>query len=165
MEVAFSDEVLMFAIRAMRPIMPRAAFLRVFATPLTPLERARVAIAENCTFMEVTAAGQFVFDLVQLIHFLAVLFWVELAEGGSVFGVTGFSVLGDPTLDWSSLMLWATTVRGVTSLLGTRSNLTSNSSKTSVLFLLVFAFEFMRQAVLYLRVKKTDAVANALEFF
>ena len=63
-KVTFVNEILMLAMGTMRAVMTGTTLHGVLTTALTPLERARVAIAVDCTFVEVTAASQFVFDLV-----------------------------------------------------------------------------------------------------
>jgi hypothetical protein len=163
MEVPFCDKIFVLTMRAVRSIVTRLALDRMIATPLATFERAGVCVAVDAALVIMTAPGQLVFDFVEFIHFAAIVLWAKFGKRSSIFSVTRLGTFCDPTSDLRSTLRGAT-VGSITAFLGARAALPSNASDASVLFLLVLAFEFVRETIFDLGVQKPNAVADALKF-
>ncbi len=134
----------------------------MLATTLTALERARVRVAVDATFVKMTTLSQLVFNFVKFIHFDTIVLRAKFRKRSSIFSVTGLGTFCDSTFDLRASFR-ATTVRSVAAFLGARAALSSNASHTSVLFLLVLAFEFVRETIFDLGVQKPNTSADALK--
>ncbi len=82
----------------------------MFTASLTSFEGAWISVAEDSSLLEMAAAGQLIFDLVQLVHFLTIFFRRESVERGLVLGIVGFGTLGNSALDRLGFLLLTSSV-------------------------------------------------------
>ena len=122
MKVACRNKIWVAALAAARSVMPGATFLLMVPATLTKFAVARVTFTKRSFQMPVTALGELILYLVQLIHFLR----VSIARSFVIVAI--FTILVDATLDASFL-----TRGGRAVLRGAATNLMTNTVKLSLI--------------------------------
>jgi hypothetical protein len=79
-EVTFDDKIFVFPVRAVWPVVRNFSFNCMLTASLAAPERAGVLTAEDTSFVEKSATGQFVLNFIEIIHLLSIILAAEIAK-------------------------------------------------------------------------------------
>ena len=161
-KIAFRNKIFMLSVRAVWAIMTGFVLDRVLTTALAAAEAAVFTVTERSLQVEMSALWELVFNFVELIHFLPVLFGRKFAERASTVFVGGeLGVLGNAALGPGALLAGA--LGGITTLARSSLELPSYTCEVGILGLLVLTLKLLAEPCLDLGVEGADTGANVLE--